>query len=136
MNLCCVGIDPPQAPGQLGARFDRAVEGFAGGPGDILDQMRHADGRASALDPAGKGEHLVGEVGHLPGIGLDHRENLGGSFALGSELERFDPQQDRRQHVVEIVRDTAGQAAQRLQPFRAERHRLDVRPGAKSSCDN
>ena len=71
---------------------------------------------------AAEREQLARQVGRLrrPACMMRAAVSRVESLAFGSASEQLGVSVDRRQHVVEVVRDAAGEAAERLEPLRLE----------------
>ena len=91
----------------------------------FLIEIARLDLDAVALQPAREGQELPHDVGPAHGIPRDGIENVPG-LGIGRLLpEDLDRHHDRREDVVQIVRDAAGQRPDAFHPLRAHELRLD-----------
>jgi hypothetical protein len=89
--------------------------------GHVVDQLGNGHGLGIEVLPAREGQHALGEDGAplrgLPGVGHQRRDP---GIVADAPLDELQAAQHRRQQVVEIVRDAAGQLADRLHLLRLE----------------
>ena len=121
LELVGVHLDRPQ----VGRKRDRQPAAIAQRLGqDVPERLDAAggvdDGPAERLAP-GERQQLAGERRAAGGRGLDHRRSLPDlGLAGGCPLEQLRLPPDDHQKVVEVVRDAAGELAQRLQLLAVE----------------
>ena len=91
---------------------------------ELSEQLREVDRQPSDRCPAGKGEDLSDHVrasfdGEFGGL-----QDLPPTRVRFTGREQLHGHQDRGEHVVQIMRDSACQGAETLHPLRAERSTL------------
>ena len=121
LELVLVGHHRGQAGGEirfdLRARSERACQ-QVGHAGDQLGQLQRLD---IELLAAGEGQHALGQGGAAPRAlhGIVHQARQLG--VIGQPLpQQLQAAQDRHQQIVEIMRDAAGELADRIHLLRLE----------------
>ena len=116
MELGRIALDRPEVVVDADRKLDRFGEGVAGDGGDLAHQAAELDWDPLALGAAGEGQELADQIGAAARVRLQDREH---PLALLRPVaaQQLDRQQDRRQHVVEVVGDAAGQRADALEPL-------------------
>ena len=75
---------------------------------------------APSLHAAGEGQHLLDHVGAAAGAALERGQDVEAFLVALVLAQHPDRDHDRREDVVEVVRDAAGQRADALQALRAQ----------------
>ena len=91
----------------------------------LAHEVQRVDGDALALHAPGERQHLLDDS--APRCALLRMVVSRPSACLVGDrlLQHVDRHQDRREHVVQVVGDAAGQRADALQPLRAEEPRFE-----------
>ena len=89
---------------------------------DVLD----VDDLAVAFDAASKHQHLLDEVRAAVDVGFQRIQQLFQGGVGNLLLQQLDGDEDWRQHVVEIVRDAAGERAEAFHALRAQKLDLQL----------
>ena len=90
------------------------------------ERLTGFDRAARALVAAGEGEHLPHHVGAARGALVDHRDRGDRLRIARLRPQQIGAHQDRREHVVEIVGDAAGERADALHALGAQEVRLEL----------
>ena len=124
MNLRRVRRHHPQVVRHLVAERDRLGQRVLENLDDILDEVFGLEGDALALDAAREREHLANHVRAALGVDAQDFQPLLYALVRDFQLEHLHGHQDRREHVVEVVRDAACERADTLHALRAQELRL------------
>ncbi len=95
---------------------------------DISNQGHHLDCDPLAVHAPGKRQDAADHRGATFGAGLDRRQRPEPRRVVLVLLKQPDGQENRREHVVEIVGDAAGQRADALHPLGAQVLLLQLLP--------
>ena len=106
--------------------LDGAREGFVGDALHLLDEMFGVQQNALALHAARKHEHLPDDVRAAPRTGFQRLETGSHALVLGVVLDKLHGHHDRGEHVVQIVRQAAGEGADAFEPLAAEQLRFQL----------
>lgn len=116
----------PEIIGHSGLNLDGSVELLLENCGDLTDEMGGRGLNAVPFITAGEGEHLLDQVRAALGGGF-HRIQPAQPFAvIHAQAQKLRGENDGRQHVVQIVRNAAGQRAQAFQALGAEKVRFTI----------
>ncbi len=111
-----IGGDRPQSVGQMGGDLDRlAKRAFEESKQAWKEFVQINRLRLQRLLP-GEGEQPLRQLGAARGGSIDCVQHL---VSANLVLEKFDIAEDNRQQVVEVVRNAAGELADRFQPLGA-----------------
>src|SRR5947209_952854 len=124
MNLRRVRRHHPQVVRHFVADRDRLGQRVLENLDHVLNEMFGLEGDALALDAARERKHLAHHVGPALGVCAQDFQPLLYALVRDFQLEHLHGHQDRREHVVEVVRDAAGERADTLHALRAEKLRL------------
>jgi len=121
VDLRGIGVQPPQFRRDLHAHLDVLGEGAADEAAELLHQASEIDDLAVAIEAAGEGQHLADQAGAAGGARRHHIKQRPVFLGTAAELEQVGRHGDGRQHVVEVVRDAAGEHADAAHPLRMQK---------------
>src|SRR5215510_4515595 len=78
------------------------------------------------LDPAGEREHLFDHLASAHGVCMKDVEQALAAFVIETHLQQLHRGEDRREHVVQVVCDAAGERADALHTLRAQELRFET----------
>jgi hypothetical protein len=93
---------------------------------DLADDLLELDRDARAFDAAREGQHLAYEVGAALRAHRHVRDDLLRALVEAVHPQEVDAHRDRREQVVEVVRDAARERADALDALRAQELLLEL----------
>ena len=116
----------PKVGRKIRLDVDVARESLRHDLGQLADEMLELEQHALAFHAARKGEHLLDDARAAFRAALDDVQHLQRVLVLEFPAQDAAGHQDRRQDIVQVVGNAAGQRADALEALRAEELRLEL----------
>ena len=120
VELGRVAGDGPEVVGGMKFKLHRFGKGFVNDLLDFADDVFGLDRDAFAGDAAPEGQHLFDETCAALHVGFQGVQQFLPVGVGDFFLEQLDGDEERRQHVVEVVGDAAGQGAEAFHALGAQ----------------
>ena len=124
LHLRGVGVNDAGLVGNLRVDLDAARKRLARDALHFENQMLWVHCDAFALDASCEHQHLTNNVRATPRTGFQSLETRLHAFILGVVLDELHGHHDRREDIVQIVREAAREIADAFEPLAAEQLRF------------
>ncbi len=126
VHLGRVAGDGPQIGGGRKTHADGLGEGVAHHLEQIAHEMKGIDQDALALYPSREGQHLLDQIRAALRVVVQRGQHGAIVVVPGQFAQELDGHQNRREHIVQVVRNAAGQSTDALHALGAEELGLEA----------